>query len=158
MAEPRHVTIESIATGNAAPQKEREPVMSAQHTTKAEEAKQAQAKRAEVQHAEALKAAQAIKAAQPAAVDTATSGMRPATSAEANRIKPRIAAELAAHPHLPPPGGLLALLDAKGDHTTVAMDEIHVRLVEMRVFMDQAIREADGGLKSQLEELRGLLF
>lgn len=75
-------------------------------------------------------------------------------------IKARIAAELAANPHLAPAaeGSLLAVLEGKGDDKSPAMDEIHLRLAQIRVFIDQAIREAEGDLKKVLEALRGFLF
>jgi hypothetical protein len=75
-------------------------------------------------------------------------------------IKARIAAEKAANPHLAPAteGSLIAMLEGKADDTSTTMDEIHLRLAQMRAFIDQAILEAEGDLKTVLQNLRAFLF
>lgn len=118
--------------------------MSAHHPTKAEAA----AAEAKAEKAAEAKAEKAATVEAKAKHDLAAS------------IKDRIAAERAAHPHLEPAleGSLIGMLEGKADEKTPAQDEIHLRLEQVRVFVDQAIREAEGGLRTLLEQLRRLLF
>jgi hypothetical protein len=61
-------------------------------------------------------------------------------------------------PAPPPSNGLLSMLEGMGDDKSAAMAEIHLRLAQVRAFIDQAILEAEGDLKKILEALRGFLF
>jgi hypothetical protein len=59
---------------------------------------------------------------------------------------------------VPASTGLLSMLEGLGDDKSDAMHAIHMRLVEMRAFIDDAIANAEGDLKSVLTSLRGFLF
>jgi hypothetical protein len=54
--------------------------------------------------------------------------------------------------------GLLLMLEGLGDEKTAAMDAIHLRLAEMKKFIDVAIAGAEGELKEVLTALRAFLF